>query len=362
MTRRRDTNRPTRFLGTYTLPGGKSSAGELRLNGADSLLRLYSDSKLEDVQSASCIKGTAHSGECLTLIDCMSPGTGQTGVGPSARYHADVFPHYVAVGRHQFEPDQPCMRSIHFTATDVATLFYDFDAFGHVVDAKPIVDVVLRERRTVRAVEAGESPVVQYFTGRTCIARVNTALGTISIDHQPRHTLGGPKGVFISNRIVVTVEPERPVTFSETVESMYDVACFLSMAAGRRQGISNIHVTTDTAVDQVPLQLVIHDSYRWKASSRSEQHKPHPGDVPLDPIRHRAEFETVLVDWIARHCSWRAARGRYLGCLRKANRYDSERLVAAAKLFVGLIRFRGHRTKGGYGVRHGARQAKAAAA
>ncbi len=314
---KRNRKQPSRFLGTYTLPGGQSATGELRLKGSDSLLRLYSDDDLTRIQAGSCVTGTAYTGECLSLIDCVSPGTGHTSSRDApTRYHADVFPHYVAIGRHHLEPDQPYIKAIDFTTTDLTALFYDFDAFSQVIDAKPIIDVVLQERRQMRPVEAGEWPLVQYFTGRDCITKAATAIGTISVHHRPSHSMGGPTGVSIKNRVIVTVEPERSVTFRDAVDRMHDVACFLSMAAGRPQGISHIHVTADEVVEDIPRSFIIHPSFCWKTSDKSEQHKPHPGDVPLDPIRHRTEFVAVLTDWMLRHPGWRVARGRYLALLR----------------------------------------------
>jgi len=335
MSNRRDRKtQPSRFLGTYTLPDGKSVIGDLRLKGSSTLLKLHSDEFLSGIETASCVKGNAYSGEHLTLIDCHSPGTGHTSIKDApTRYHADVFPHYVAVGGRHLEPGGACITAVHFTTTDLTTLFYDFDAFSHVIDARPIIDVVLQERRQMRPVEAGEWPQVFYFTGKDCIAEVPTVIGKVSVHHRPRYSLGGPTGVFIKNRIVVSIEPEQPVTFHESMDRMYQVACFLSMAAGRTQGVDHVHVTTTEVTDGIPQSLTICPSYRWKATDKSEQHKPHPGDVPLDPIRNRAEFDAVLANWIDRHRGWRVARHRYLECMRRANKYGPDRLVAAANMF-----------------------------
>jgi hypothetical protein len=79
--------------------------------------------------------------------------------------------------------------------------------------------------------------------------------------------------------------------------------------------------------------LRIHQSYRWKSGGGGKTFKPHPADVPLDPINHKTEFCAVMTDWIDRHKGWRVARVRYHECLRKANKYGPERLVAAANMF-----------------------------
>lgn len=324
----------TRFLGTFELRSGESIVGELRLKGSRTLLKLHSDEALDEAREIDCVKGVAYTGEYLTLIDCNSPGTGHTSSKDApTRYHADVFPHYVAVGRRHLQPAQPCISAIQFTTTDLTTVFYDFDAFGSVFDAKPIIDTVLQKRREIRPVEAGDWPHVLYFTGKDRIAEVATSIGKVKISHQPRGSAGGPRGVSIKNRIVVSIEPSQPATFQDSVGWMYEIACFLSMAAGRAQGIDHIQVTADVAGDDAPQYLSIHPSFPWKASDKSEQRRPHPGDVPLDPIRHRAEFDTVLADWVSRHSGWRVARLSYLNCLRKGNNYGPERLVAAANMF-----------------------------
>lgn len=330
-TKKRQTDR---FLGTYTLPSGQSAVGELQLKGSNTLLKLHSNEPLAHAEMGSLVKGTAYTGECLTLVDCNSPGTAQTTFQDApTRYHARVFPHYVAIGRRHLNPDEPCISSIHFTTSDLTTLFYDFDAFSHVIDAKPIIDVVLQERRKMRPVEAGESPQVMYFTGKDCIAEVITVIGKISVHHRPSYNMGGPTGVYLKNRIVVSIQPDQPMTFEEAVRRMYGVAGFLSMAAGRTQGVDHIEIAMTEVARNIPLPLSIHPSFRWKASNIGTQRKPHPADVPLNPIKNPAEFNAVLSNWISRHASWQVARSQYLGCMRKANKYGTERLVAAANMF-----------------------------
>jgi hypothetical protein len=308
--------------------------GELRIKGASTLLTLHADEDLAGVVISPFIKGTTFSGDCISLLGCLSLGTQrQFFNGAATRYHAEVFPHHVAIGRNYLDPEQPCIKVIHFSTTDLNTLFYDFDAFSSVVNAKPLIDEVLNERRKIIPVEAGERPLIMYFTGKDCIAEVSTAIGKVSVHHRPSFNLGGPAGVFIKNQIVVSIEPLQPVTFENAVGAMYDMASFLSMAAGRAQAIDHIHVTTTEDVDKINRLFDIFPSYRWKLSDRGHKHKPHPGDVPLDPINRPTEYEAVLINWMSRHHGWHPARWRYMECLRKANSYDPARLVAAANMF-----------------------------
>ena len=331
--KRSRSNSRRRFLGLFDI-GGRQVAGELTLKGAGTLLKLHDTDTIAHVEQGVCVYGSAYSGEHITLINCRSPGPGLAGF-PDGRkiYHTEVFPYYVVLGRGYIQPSEPCIRAIHFTSTDLMTLFYDFDAFSTVIDARPIIDAVLQERRQLRSVESGERPLVCYFTGRERIVEVQTAIGRVSVYHSPSYNLGGPGGVYIRNRIGISIEPETPVAFDQALERMHDLASFLSMTAGRRQGLNHIHMVTTYGTDESPLYVEAHPSYRTKDPKDLEQYKPHPADVPLDPIRHAEEFRAVLTDWLHRHERWRAARVRYLDCLRKDDVYDADRLIAAANTF-----------------------------
>jgi hypothetical protein len=333
MSKNRKKENTSRFLGNFTFRDGESVVGELQLKGSDTLLKLHSDQPL-NVTDVFCINGVAYSGEALTLIDCNSPGMGHISSRPKGtQYHAKVFPHYVTVGQFHLNQDQPSINTIEFTTTDIATLFYDFDAFGSVIEASSIIDAALQEPRKNRPITTGPLPLVQYFTGKDCIAEVHTDIGTISVHHRPSSSIGDPTGVFIKNHIVVSIRPNQPVHFDDAIERMYATANFLSVAGGRAQGVEHVRIITTDIVDDIPQSLSVHPSYRWKAFDKTELHEPQPGDVPLDPILRPAEFSMVLSDWVSRHDSWRIARSRYLGCLRKANSYDPDRLVAAANMF-----------------------------
>lgn len=327
-------NQPVRFLGVFTLPEGQTAVGELILDGSKTILKLHSGESLGQPESSVCVTGAAYSGESITLLDSINHGSGVTwSEGSPPRYNTEVFPHYAAIGRHHIDPTEKCITSVNFTTNDLATLFYDFDAFGHVIDAKSVIDDVLHDRRAMRPVETGESPHIAYFTGKFCIAEVNTRIGKISVHHRPRFNMGGPSGVYIKNRIVISIEPETPTDFGTAIDSVYEICCFLSMAAGRTQGIDQLEIGMKGVDENTHLSLDVFPSLRWKVGGGRKQNVPSPGDVPLDPIHRRDEFDRVLANWISRHTTWREARGRYLGCLRKANKFDPDRIVAAANMF-----------------------------
>jgi hypothetical protein len=250
------------------------------------------------------------------------------------QHSLNVFPHYVAIGQTHLDPLQPSINRVEFSTTDLSALFYDFDAFGLVLDAKPIINTVLVERRKLRAVATGDDPMVAYFSGRDCIADVLTTIGRVSAHHRPRFSLGGPAGVYIKNQISVAIEPDSPMVFDQAMEKVSALATFLSFAAGRSQGISHLQFVTLDGVPGAPQRrYAIHPSFPWKVKGFDSRYKPSPGDVPLDPIRRPEEFKAVLAVWIDKHGKRRISRHRYLESLRKTNRYGPDRLVAAANTF-----------------------------
>ncbi|MBC3927314.1 HEPN domain-containing protein [Undibacterium sp. CY21W] len=335
MSKKNTSKRSKRFLGSFTLEDGRSATGELQLKGASTLLKLHSDHSLDTLTSSEKhIEGMAYTGECLTLLDCLCSKTESTYRKDAARnYHADIFPHFVAIGRTHLIANQANIQTIEFTTTDLSTIFYDFDAFGNVIDAESVIDLALKGIRTHRPVETGDMPIVSYFTGKTCIAEISTIIGKISVRHRPSYSMGGPSGVNIKNSMVISIEPENPITFNDAIIKMNDVASFLSILAGRVQGINDIQVFTTEAPEDYPQPVLIYPSLRWKCSDKNPVHKPHAGDVPLNAIFHSAEFNNVLTNWISRQSTWHIARSRSLNCLRKANKYGPDRLVAAANMF-----------------------------
>ena len=321
------------YLGKYAVDTG-SVVGKLKLKGSDTLLRLYSNEEVLQFDDAEVDRGHSYGGECLTLVDCChSRERRNVKKDGSVTCSLDVFPHFTLVGSSFVNPSEEEVFAIHFTTTDLMQLFNDFDAFGHVIDSKSVIDAVLKEARGQNVVEAGDNPQVCYFTGKDRIVEVMTGIGKISVDHRPESNFGGTSGVFVKNRVVVTIEPPKPITFGEAVERMYTVANFLSVAAGRAQGVDNIEITTTEQFEDTPQMFSVYPSFKWKAKDKGKHHKPHVGDLPLDPVRRPEEFDEVLSNWIGRHDRWRIARSRYLECIRKINRFGADRLVAAANMF-----------------------------
>lgn len=332
MTRRKQ----TRLQGIFQLPESRKAHGELLLKGRNSLLILTSHSEMPPLHQVPYLFGTTLDHLKVTCIDCVGSPQGTSWKDMEVtHYFAHVFPHFITVGDEHVDPASHSVHSIRFAVDDLSSLFYDFDAFGHVVDATPIIDTVLAEMRRRRPVETGENPKVAYFTGKLTVIKVDTDIGEVHVSHQPSFSSGGPDGVFIKNRMVVSIEPSSPITFADAIDRMLVITRFLSVMAGCEEGIHDIQLQTMPSDGHPMRPLSVYWSHAPKGHARSKDDylKPHPGDVPLDPVGRPEEFSSVIKNWICRESRWRASRVRYVNCLRKGNYYDADRIIAAANMF-----------------------------
>jgi hypothetical protein len=327
----------SRLLGTYLMPTGQEVFGELRLRGLETTLRLHHHDFIHLTGEERVIHGSLHDLYKVSCIDCLVSPPGSGSRKDVGTYHfTKIFPHYVTIGTDHLQPNEQSIKAVHFSVDDIASVFYDFDAFGLAIDSKPLIGSVVAANKSSRTIPIGDSPQIAYFTGKLEVITADTAIGRISVNHRPRLSMGSPKGARIKNRMVISLEPESPATFETCIDGVLVLLRFLSLIAGRRQGIKSIQLELASKTSEPNVSLKLYWSYvpgDAKGKGDDSTLKPHPGDVPLNIIKRPQEFIAVLQDWIARDGLWRAARARYLSCLEKANYYDVDRLVAAANLF-----------------------------
>lgn len=311
---------------------GRQAYGDVRLRKGKTSVRLAGTHDPIYAINQDHLFGTTLDNQRLTCIDCVSSGSGTGGkAGGEEHWYSRLFPHYVVVGQKHLHPDAASIAAIHFRTDDLDTLFYDFDAFGHAIDARPFIDSVLTERRKMRPVKTGDWPQIAYFTGKSTIVEVTTPIGRVTASHAPRSNMGGPRGVYIKNRIRIEIEPGELVSLPEAVNRLGVMHRFLCAFAGRELRIKEVLLrTTGEGPTNV---LALHWSLAPGRNRKKAVHEPHPGDVPLDPVKRSAEFAAVLRNWIERDAGWRLARNRYFDCARRANTYSVDRLVAAANMF-----------------------------
>lgn len=338
--RKRSPNKK-RLQGVFSIPYGQKVFGEIRLRGSSTTLNLHHHDFITAPEEVPAIHGNLHDLYKISCIDCILQGTG-SGSDPSGEngnYHfINLFPHYVTIGNEHLYPTESTIKAVHFSVTDINNIFFDFDAFGSSLDTVAALEAIstLNEKKGFRPIDIGSHPIIAYFSGKIEIISINTEIGKVSINHRPSFSMASPRGVQISSQMVVTFEPVPGSTFRNSIEKTLILLRFLSLLAGRSQGIKfiQLELSGKDSLHHTPLQLYwSHAPKRPETQNKYTYERPHPGDIPLNAIHRPDEFSSVLQDWIARDSQWKISRARYSECLEKGNYYNVDRLVAAANMF-----------------------------
>ena len=318
--------------GNFTLTTGTEVQGELCLKGQATTLNLYSGAFF-NTRASSDIFGLFYDRSKVSLIDCITksgPGLGTRG---DERYHfSSVFPHFVIFGDQHISSSDRTIRELSFTVDDAATLFYDFDAFGSVVNARPHMERIVEAMEEDSKIEIGEYPNIFYFTGKHEIFVVATVLGKISATHGISYRFPGPEGIHVDNtiRLIITFNSER--TVEEAIASVLDILRFLEVIAGRPQNISKLTFLPVSA-GEYPSVLDVYWCMPPRRDSDDESRKPHPADLPIQAAMKPDEFTNVLKRWLERHNEWRNSRAQFSTAFAYQNSYSIDRIVGAANMF-----------------------------
>lgn len=319
------------FHGTFALPDGRSVFGEVRLRGSSTVLTLKNSSKIDLDFEQRHLHGVSVDNDHLTCVDCIHAAEGHRTHGGVTTFYKEVFPHYVVVGGVHLNPDAAEITSISFTTTDLNTLFYDREIFGDIPDPRSIMDVVLAEKRKTRSIELGEWPSVHYYTGKSTALDADTVIGNLFVGLALHSRIGGTTGIRLKSNRRFIIKPSQPIRFSEAIARLSIVRRFLSLAAGRPQKVGDISILTTTEITQIS-PLRVHWTHAPKGP-KGNQDVPRALDLPCNPAERPDEFVRVLQNWIARDDRMLVPRVQLLTGMRKGNRYDTDRLVAAANMF-----------------------------
>jgi hypothetical protein len=320
--------------GRFTTSPGKEISGDLTLAGSKTSLYLH-DNEFFDTHAIPnrCITGVLHDRAKVSLIDCITTsGTGSGSRGDDRYHFANLFPHFVVYGDHHITPDQKTITEIDFVIDDATTLFYDFDAFGSVIDARPYIEQIAHANGLDREIKTGPDPQILYFTGKREIFVADTVWGKVSASHSPSHTLGGPSGVRLENTIFVTVALENAITFRDAVLRTGTLLSYFGMLVGRPQNLVKLGLLIASSPEK-PVFLRVYWSMPPRRERLHEEENPHPADVLLDAVRQPETFSNVLANWLERHRAWHEARSRFFESFADQHYYSIDRLIGAANMF-----------------------------
>ncbi len=324
----------TKF-GKFVVAPCKEVYGELRVAGKETSLYLRDDDHFHPHSPADgCITGTLHDLTKVTLLQCLTlEGLGSGSRNGEQYYYAKLFPHFVLEGQRHIAPNERAISQITLVIEDATALFYDFDAFGTVIDSVPYIEQIATANKLDRPIPIGPEPRIVYFTGKRVIIEVETALGRIRARHNPGRSLGGPHGVRIDNVISVTLETAAPIAFNEAIRRTLRLLRFLELIIGRPQNLRELLMFVNGGEHLEPLK--VHWSHRPARDAESVEGglSPQPADLLLDPIHRQDEFARVMRSWLEKDEERQDARQRFHTSFAHQRMYSVERLIGAANMF-----------------------------
>lgn len=323
-----------RKSGTFNVAPGTEVQGDLILKGPRTTLDLFSkDFFSTHALQNGCILGALHDRTKVSLIDCITTQGMGSGSRGDERYHfASVFPHFVIFGNEHITSADRKITAVSFHVNDAENLFYDFDAFGQVIDAKLHIKQLVGTKENIgRDVSIGNDPMIFYFTGKREIFKAETVLGTVSAAHRPSYLFPGPHGISVDNKIHVDLEFRAPTTIREAITGINTLLRFLEVIAGRPQTLLCLGFVTPGPED-APTILDVYWSM-MPVPDGDTGRPPHPADLPIQAARDPASFGNVLTAWLRRDDEWRNARSRFSTAFALQQHFTTERLVGAANMF-----------------------------
>lgn len=324
-----------RKAGTFIVALGTEVQGELILKGSKTTLDLYAKDffSTDDIQEG-CILGVLHDRKKVSLIDCITmqgPGNGSRG---DEHYHfSSVFPHFVIFGEQHITATDKKITNVSFHVDDAATLFYDFNAFGKVIDAGPhMAKIVEAKREFGKDITVGDDPMLFYFTGKYEIFKAETVFGTVTAEHRPSFAMPGPRGIKLDNKIHVNLAFKDSATINEAITAVRTLLRFLEIIAGRPQTVLRLVFMITGREDRSNI-LDVYWSMSPSRDRDDTDRKPHPADLPIQAARTPEYFANILASWLARDHEWRSARSRFSTAFALQHSFTIDRLVGAANMF-----------------------------
>lgn len=318
--------------GTFAVSLDRQVFGELRVAGTESSLRLRDDTLFNTRSlTGDCIMGTLHDLTKVTLIQCVTTEWGSSSHNGERYHYSHIFPHFVVRGSRHFSPSERTVRDITLFVDDASVLFYDFEAFGSVIDARPYIAHLLKADPEIAI---GEYPQIAYFTGKTEIVRVSTVLGDVTAHHNPTSEIGGPKGVRIDNTISITITPDTPIPFFEATDRVLTLLRLLEILIGRSQKLEQLWLRIgDGSGTTERLRVYWSHAPGRGQTLEDDGYRPHPADTLIDPIRDGEQFSSVLARWLHIDAQRKDARLRFLSSFGQGSTYSIDRLIGAANMF-----------------------------
>lgn len=301
--------------------------------------------------------GLLADGRCASALECIWKGSSQRVLTERPQFapptrpreQSNFFPHYVVIGETFLSSGEPVINAVQYHFENADRLVNGYRTFLALHPTREEVRNLLEadHRRLAEIAqthkwreqpfdpEIGEHPQLLYYSGRWEIAKADTDIGTVLLHNQPTRNMGGSKGIWFKNQILITFRFHAPRTLADTTRALYRLHSLFELALGCRQRLLKIELETTHTTKKSPDAPAeplheLHWSYR-NNSVQSEVEAAHSGDALLDAVRRPEEFTSAVSGWLSSKHTMDEARRRFATAFHGS--YDIDRLVGAANMF-----------------------------
>src|SRR5471030_1268143 len=326
-------SQPEKMFCCFTLEGNQYLS-ELLLDAENTSLILHSRHPIPYNPEPHSLFGESLDHKKISLLECVGDPPDPEGTYPKVAFKRSSFPHYAIIGQRHINEEEKVFESVSFCTDDLGLLFSASGTFGAARPAPLELQALLEKSSPPRKVVVGDSPTIFYFSGIQDSVDVDISTGLFSVALEFEANISDHTGIDCPSFTIATLRFKEPKTLSEVLDDVVAVLLFLTIMAGRYQGVDKINVGVFSsgldAAQAAPEKTTLHWSY---APISSKHAASNSRDIPITPQVDSAEFYNVFYNWIQRHDSWLPARLRIINWQKNGRQYDENRLVAAANAF-----------------------------
>jgi len=320
-----------RMIGTFGKKSQICHFGEIFLNASNTVIEIYGND-LSEMADAETIYGVSHNRERLTLLGCTRQGLNHSIGAEGLGEKAEIFPHFVLSGWNFFDQDIDNVDEVSFTLSDIRAIFQDEEAFNTVMDARSHLEKIYGSNTEGDQQKIYDGAILSYFNGCRVPFQFETSIGKISLINVPTISSRGP----FSTAMQISISFVQPIKFSEAINRILGVRHFLSVIAGRPQGVAGLKVhtvTTEVGIEHARNWLKVYWSISPMESHYVQRIRLNDFDLPVHAVRDNHQFASIFQKWFARYEDLRVPRYRYIECMEYGADYNVARLVTAANMF-----------------------------
>ncbi|WP_421132978.1 HEPN domain-containing protein [Alteromonas sp. A079] len=331
--------------------GKNSYLGELKLNGRDTLLRIWGDTRETSVIGHNLPEQIHASLNDLTKVSLIGIHNGGGGTISKLqedksyhnRHYCKVYPEFVLYGNRYINYKERCFESLRLFFNHSTVLFNDDEAFNDIIHAKKEVvkNLLLKELETSkelygfdksdREMTVGEYPNISLFTGSFQIHSFDSPYGRIEISNCPQRTSASSKGYSLTNRASCTIHFSELLSFEEANEKVAPLLSVFELILGSKLRIDDYQLSVKSE-SEFPEIIDVYRCIDKGSSYENEDEEPHLGQPLIKVKQNPSEFENVVNKWISSHVAWQDSRWQFFGSFTETL-YTTDRLVKVANMF-----------------------------